>query len=68
MRLKSPYLYHKKKKKERKKKNQKAFTQILQWEVGVVGGWVRVGIEKHGGKSKQQDTTVNGKTAREEAH
>lgn len=51
VRLESPYLYHKKGKgkegnrerKENKKKRkvkEKAFTQILQWEVGVVGGEV----------------------------
>lgn len=35
---------------------------------GGSGGWVRVGIEKQGEISKQQDTTINGKTAREKAH
>lgn len=46
MRLESPYLYHRKGKekrvrergKEKRTVKEKAFTQILQWEVGVVGG------------------------------
>lgn len=45
---------------------EKAFTRLLQWEVGVVVGR-GLRTEKQGG-SKQRDTTINGETAREKAH